>query len=75
MDMKTLYIRNVPEDVAERLARMAARDGLSLNAFAVRELSSVARRADNAALLDALPDLDVNLDWIVKTIHEGRDAR
>jgi plasmid stability protein len=75
MNMKTLYIRNVPDDVAERLARMAARDGISLNAFAVKELTNVADRADNAALLDALPDLSVDLDWIVKTIHEGRDER
>jgi hypothetical protein len=31
-DMKTLYLRNVPDDVSERLASLAAREGLSLSA-------------------------------------------
>jgi len=34
--VKTLYLRNVPDDVIERLARLAARDGTSVSAVAVR---------------------------------------
>ncbi len=45
--MKTLYLRNVPDDVVERLERLAARDATSVSAVAVRELAAVSRRADN----------------------------
>ncbi len=74
-DMKVLYLRNVPDDVAERLERLAAREGLSLSAFAVRELAWVAFRADNPALLAALPDLRVDARAVVDDVGGGRDAR
>jgi len=70
--MKTLYLRNVPEEVSKRLAALAAREGLSLSAFAVRELGEVARRADNPALLGDLPDLGVAADSIVADLDAGR---
>lgn len=73
--MRTLYIRNVPDEVAERLERMAARAGVSLNALAVRELTEVARRADNYALLADLPDLGVGVDEIVADLQTGRTGR
>jgi plasmid stability protein len=73
--MRTLYIRNVPDDVAERLERMAARRGVSLNALAVRELTDVAGRADNSALLAGLPDLDVCIEEIVADLERGRNER
>ncbi len=72
MDMKTLYIRNVPEDVAERLSRLASQEGLSVNAFVVRELSAASRRADNRALLANAPTIDVNMQEIVDLIREAR---
>jgi plasmid stability protein len=70
--MKTLYVRNVPDEVAERLERLAAREGMSVNAFVVRELAETARRADNAALLADLQDHDVSMDEIVAIIREMR---
>ncbi len=73
--MRTLYLRNVPDDVVERLERLAARDGTSLGALAVRELADVSRRADNPALLGALPDLDVDPAAIVGDVETGRAAR
>lgn len=73
--MRTLYIRNVPDEVAERLERMAARGGTSLNALAVRELTEVARRADNYALLADLPDLGIGIDEIVADLESGRNGR
>lgn len=73
--MRTLYLRNVPDDVVERLERLAARDATSLSAVAVRELSEVSRRADNAALLGALPDLGVDAVEIVADVEADRAGR
>lgn len=73
--MRTLYLRNVPDVVVERLECLAARDSMSVNAIAVRELADVSRRADNATLLGALPDHDVDTAEILATLDEGRAAR
>lgn len=73
--MRTLYIRNVPDDVAQRLQSLAVREGISLNALAVRELTQSARRAANRAALIDLPDLNVSLDEIVEIVREGRGDR
>ncbi len=72
---KTLYLRNVPDDVAERLDRLAKQMGMSTSAFAVRELSGIARRADNAALLADLPDLGFAPGSVVADIQAGREER
>ena len=73
--MRTLYLRNVPDDVVARLERLAARDATSVSAVAVRELAEVTRRVDNAALLGALPDLDVDAAEIVAGIEAERAGR
>lgn len=74
-DMKTLYLRNVPDDVVRRLEALAARDGASVSAVAVRELADVSRRADNPALMGALPDLQVDVRTIVDDLASERAAR
>lgn len=74
-DMKSLYLRNVPDDVSRRLAWLAAREGLSVSSFALRELSDAARRADNPALLGELPDLDVSAKDVVTDLEVGRSIR
>lgn len=74
-DMKTLYLRNVPDEVGERLERLAAREGLSVSAFATRELAIIARRDDNPALLASLPDLGVEAAAIVGDVEAGRAER
>ena len=71
-DMRSVYLRNVPDDVVERLERLATRAGMSLSAFTVRELREVSRRADNASVLDGLPSLDVETSDIVDAIDESR---
>jgi hypothetical protein len=71
-DMRTLYLRNVPDDVVERLERLAARDATSVGAVAVRELAEVSRRADNPALLGALPNLGVDIATILNDVDAGR---
>lgn len=74
-DMRTLYLRNVPDDVGERLERLAAREGTSLSAFAARELAQISQRADNPALLAGLPDLSVDAGSITADLDVGRSER
>ena len=74
-NMKTLYLRNVPEDVVRRLQLLADRDGTSLGAIAVRELSDVSRRADNPALVGRLADLDIDVAVIVDGVEQERVNR
>lgn len=73
--MKTLYLRNVPDEVGKRLERLAAREGLSVSAFATRELALIARRDDNPALLADLPDLGVEAAAVVGSVAAGRSER
>jgi plasmid stability protein len=73
--MKTLYLRNVPDDVVDRLERLAARDKTSVSAVAVRELAEASRRVDNAALLGDLPDLDIDTAELVFDIDAERANR
>jgi len=73
--MRTLYLRNVPDEVVERLERLAERDATSVSAVAVRELTEVSRRADNLGLLAALPDLDVATSAITDDIDSSRSDR
>jgi plasmid stability protein len=74
-NMATLYLRNVPADVSQRLGLLAAREGMSVSAFAVRELAAAARRADNPALLAALPDLDLPAADVIADLDLGRSGR
>jgi len=73
--VSTLYLRNVPDEVVERLRRLAASEGMSMNAVAVRELAEVSRRADNTELLEALPDFGVKASRIVSGLEDERAAR
>lgn len=74
-NMGTLYLRNVPDGVSERLARLAARECMSVSSFATRELASIASRADNPALLADLPDLRLGPDVVVADVEAGRSTR
>jgi plasmid stability protein len=73
--MRTLYLRNVPDEVVERLERLAARDATSVGAVAVRELAEASRIADNPALLGSLPDLGVDVMTILDDVDAGRADR
>jgi hypothetical protein len=73
--MRTLYLRNVPDDVVAGIERLAGREGLSVNAFVVRELRHVAARAENPALLADLPGFGLGADDIVAELEAGRSAR
>jgi L-arabinose isomerase len=73
--MRTLYLRNVPDEVADRLERMAKHEGTSVNAVAIRELAQASRRIDNAALLENLPDYDVPMSEILEDLDRARAER
>jgi hypothetical protein len=48
---KVLQVRDVPDEVHDKLTREAAVEGLSLNQYMLRELRQLARRADNSEIL------------------------
>jgi len=73
--MRTLYLRNVPDEVVARLERLAARDGMSVSAVALRELTEASRRADNPRLLAALPDHGTAPADIVDDLDAERATR
>jgi hypothetical protein len=70
--MRTLHLRNVPEDVLERLERLAAAESMSVSALVVRELADVSRRVDNSRLLDNLPDLAIETSVVVGSSDDAR---
>ncbi len=73
--MRTLYLRNVPDEVVERLERLAAREGKSVSAVALRELTEASRRGDNPRLLAALPDHGIGPSHIVDGLDADRAVR
>ena len=70
--MRTLHLRNVPEDVMNRLERLARAASTSVTAVAIRELDAATRRVDNAALVATLPDLNIPTDAIVEHVDADR---
>jgi hypothetical protein len=73
--MKVLYLRNVPDEVVEELESLADGEGMSVSAFAVRELSVAAIRARNRKLLAGLPVIKVDWADLVAGIDRDRDER
>ena len=49
--MTTLYVRDVPTDVAQTLKDRAAAEGKSLSAYVVAELSRIASRPTSASTM------------------------
>jgi predicted nucleic acid-binding protein len=64
--MRTLHIRHVPDEVAARLEKLAARAGLPFSTFALQELTEASRRADIAERLSVLRRL-----VLAGTLQEG----
>ncbi|WP_346619266.1 hypothetical protein [Blastococcus montanus] len=73
--MRTLYLRNVPDEVVDRLETLAERQGMSVSALALRELTEASRRADNPELLAGLPDHGIAASTIVEGLAADRAAR
>ncbi len=70
--MKTLYLRNVPDEVIEKLRSLAAHDGLSLSAVAVRELTHISQRANHPSLLSTLPSLNISTADLLADLDASR---
>jgi hypothetical protein len=65
----------VPSEVTDGLEELAARAGMSVSAYALRELAEVARRAKNPVLLGDLPDLDISAEEVVADLQASRAGR
>ncbi|GGO68649.1 FitA-like ribbon-helix-helix domain-containing protein [Nonomuraea cavernae] len=74
--MATLYIRDVPEPVAESLKERAAEAGMSLSAYVARELADIAARPTNAEIVKRLKARDrshgPSTAEILEAIEAGR---
>lgn len=73
--MKTIQVRNVPEEVHRALRTRAASAGVSLSDFALAELERVARRPPVAELLVRARARSggADTDSIVAAVRLGRD--
>lgn len=56
--MATLYIREVPEAVAETLKERSAAQGKSLSAYVAAELARIAERPTNEEIVERLRSRD-----------------
>ena len=70
--MRTLYLRNVPNEVAEALEELARRESMSVSSLAVRELTAAVAFRGNAEALRQGPRLEVDLEEIVDVVRSGR---
>ncbi len=74
--MKTLYIRDVSDEVVETLKERAAAEGRSLSAYVATELARIAARPTNAQIVDRLRDRDRSTgptaEEIVAALEAGR---
>ncbi len=58
--MTTLYVRDVPAEVAATLKERAAAEGKSLSAYVAAELGRIASRPTNAEIVERLRQLERN---------------
>ena len=71
--MKTLYLRNVPDELSAALEELAARESMSVNAVAVRELMQAVAFRVNADIVWASPNLSIEISDVVDAVRSGRD--
>lgn len=71
--MKTIYLRNVPDELSADLEQMAAEQAMSVNALAVRELAAAVAFRRNVDIVRQSPDLELDLSDIVAAVRDGRD--
>lgn len=70
--MRSLEIRNVPDDLMERLELLARASNTSVEAVAIRELSVATSQVNNATLLASLPDLSISTENIIQHVRASR---
>ncbi len=74
---KMLQVRNVPDELHQTLKARAARAGMALSEYVLRELRELGRypEQDDVFADAAEHGADVRLDAIVRVIRDDRDAR
>ena len=72
--MSTLYIRDVPDEVADALKERAAEAGQSLSAYVNAQLAVWAARPTNAQVVARLRELDRSQGPSTGEILAARDA-
>ncbi|KAB7745409.1 antitoxin [Nostocoides sp. F2B08] len=72
--MRTLYLRNVPDEVARALEELARRESMSVSSLAVRELKAAVAFRANAEVLHEAPRRELDLEDIVQAVRSGRDT-
>ena len=77
---KVVHVRDVPDEVHDKLTDLAEDQGLSLSAFMRREMEHMARRAEaahrNTEVVKAARNKirsRVPTEEIVAAVHEGRE--
>jgi hypothetical protein len=77
---KVVHVRDVPDEVHEKLTGLAEYEGLSLSAFMRREMAHMARRAEashrNTEIVKAARKKirsRVPTKEIVAAVHDGRE--
>ena len=74
--MTTLYVRDVPAEVAQALKERASAEGMSLSAYVVSELVRIASRPTNAKIVQRLRARDradgPSTTEIVDTLRQSR---
>jgi plasmid stability protein len=77
---KVVHVRDVPDEVHEKLSGLAGEHGLSLSAFMRKEMEHMARRAEvaqrNTEIIKAAREKilsRVPTEEIVAAVHEGRE--
>lgn len=74
--MKTIYIRNVPDDVVDRLTQLSHAEGMSVSAYAAKGLADLSARESNRHAFAAMTALsDVTLEEIVGDVERSRAQR
>jgi antitoxin FitA len=73
--MKTIQVRNVPDEVHRTLRTRAAAAGISLSDYALRELERVAEHPPVADVLARARSRSggTSTDAIVAAVRDGRD--
>jgi hypothetical protein len=77
MGSKMIQIRHVPEDVHARLKARAAKAGMSLSDYLLREITFLANRMtwdEYFDMVDREGPIATGVDW-VEVIREGREER
>lgn len=74
---KMVQVRNVPDDVHEELRRRAARAGMSLSEFLLRELRELSRRSTLEEIFERVEarGARTELEEVTSIVRSLRDGR